>query len=203
MNGRNRAHDNESDEVIDFTTGPNDSVSHELGLLRLELMQFERHGNDLMRYKLFAAAVLGGGAVGVGPSVSSAVTWVLAIIPFVCLFVDAAHIQSEAAIMTIARFLRRFPDRPLGKYELYVVEMRHQKGNPIVLHYIVLGVTTVTLSAAIAIGGIVLGLQGELRPLQSVTIAASGFIGIVGGIILHKLRERYLESIDDWSASVD
>jgi len=173
------------------------SPSHELGLLRIELMQFERHGYDLMRYKLFAAAVLGGVAVGVGPAVGNAVSWVLALVPLVCIFVDAAHIQSDAAILTIARFLRRFPDHVLGQYERYIVEMRHGAKNPIVLHYLALSVTTVTLSLAVAARGTWMMTDASFPLVQAVSITTSGVIGIVGGVYLHRLRKRYLRSIDE------
>lgn len=183
-------------EHLPPTTGGTPSPSHELGLLRLEIMQFERLGNDLIRYKLFAAAVLGGVAVGVGPSVSSAVTWVVVLIPFACIFVDAAHMQTEAAILTIARFLRQQPGHVLGEYERFVRELRREQRNPIRLHHLVLVATTCALSLGVVIVGVVMLRAIEYGVLQGVAAISSGAFGTLFGAYLHRTRQRFHAVID-------
>jgi hypothetical protein len=170
--------------------------SHELGLLRLELMQFERQAHDLMRYKLFAAAVLGGVAVGVGPAVSDAVTWVIVLIPLVCIYVDAVNLQVEAAILTIARFLRKHPDHVLGQYEQFVTEDIRGGGSSILLHYVVLSATTVLLSIAVTTAGAgMLFVDGYSRG-QAIATIGSGTTGIVLGGLLHRARRREVRASD-------
>jgi len=172
------------------------SPSHELGLLRLELMQFERLGNDLIRYKLFAAAVLGGVAAGVGPAVSNAVTWVVVLIPLACIFVDAAHIQTEAAILTIARFMREHPRHVLGAYEHYVRQLRREQHNPIKLHHLVLVITTVALSLAVTVTGVLMLVTPDYGTLQGIAAISSGLFGAAFGSYLHRARLRHLGEID-------
>jgi hypothetical protein len=170
--------------------------SHELGLLRLELMQFERQAHDLMRYKLFASAVLGGVAVGVGPAVSDAVTWVIVLIPLVCIFVDAAHVQIDSAILTIAQFLRKHPDHVLGQYEQFVADIRGNGRSPILLHYIVLSATTVLLSIAVATAGIWMLLVDGYSRGQGIATVSSGSAGIVLGSLMHLARRREMRASD-------
>jgi hypothetical protein len=172
------------------------SSSHELGLLRLELMQFERQASDLLRYKIVATAVLGGAAIGVGPAVSTAVTWVLVLVPLVCLFVDALHIQADAAILTIARFLRRYPDNVLGEYELFVSGIRRGEKDLIVLHYLVLVATTVLLSLSVLVAGIWMLRSPDYGSIQATSTIVSGAVGVVLGGALHVMRLRRLKAID-------
>lgn len=171
-----------------------------LAILRAELMLFERHTYDLFKYKLFTIAVLGAVAVGVGPATGNAAFWVVALIPLISIVIDAAHVQADAAILTIARFLRQFPEERLGAYEHFVRRVRtvpDSSRTALLLHNFIMQSITVTFSlVVVGIGLWSLVGQGDVPPPQGMVILLSGITGVVVGLMLVRLRRVQRETLD-------
>lgn len=126
--------------------------------LRDEIIESEKARTDLMKWKLILVAAIGAAAFGLGstaaPKGNPGV--LLALVPFVCLYVDALCFHNEIRIMTIAQFLRTLDkDSIERRYEEYCTEHRSHFS----LEGFALLVTTLILSALVFVIGRSDGLQ--------------------------------------------
>src|SRR5713226_1515874 len=90
--------------------------------LRDEIIESEKARTDFIKWKLILVAAIGSAALGLSSKESSNgnLGILLALIPFVCLYVDAVCFHNEIRIMTIARFLRTRDEGSLERtYEEY------------------------------------------------------------------------------------
>lgn len=127
--------------------------------LRDEIIESEKARTDLMKWKLILVAAIGAAGLGLGSNASPNGNPVvlLALIPFVCLYVDAICSHNEIRIMTIAQFLRTRDENSVErKYEEYCTGHRWQFS----LEGFALVVTTVGLSVLVLFIGWNTDLQG-------------------------------------------
>ena len=100
-----------------------------VGKLRDEIIETEKSRSDLIKWKIILIAATGAAALGVGvelrPDVRAPVA-LLALVPFLCLYVDAVCFHLDLRILAIAAFLRtRLPEQdPASIYELEITNER-------------------------------------------------------------------------------
>jgi hypothetical protein len=175
--------------------------------LRDEIVESQKARTDLMKWKLFLVAAIGAAAFGIG---STAATGsdppfvLLALIPWVCLYVDALCIHNDLRIMAIARFLRTGgkgsvdPNSIESKYEAYCAESRAQFS----LEGFALQLTTLGLSLLVFFLGRSDGLNDLIPPPASVPdwrfviLGWSGGVGAVVGLIFYGLHRYQASSLD-------
>lgn len=75
--------------------------------LREEIIESQKARTDLIKWKLIVVAAIGATAVKTASAPSS--PFLLAFIPFVCLYVDTVCFHNDLRIMAIASFLRNRP----------------------------------------------------------------------------------------------
>lgn len=97
----------------------------DISFLREEILESEKVRTDLMKYKLFAVAVLGAVGAGIGQfSIVDAKSYfepkfVLLLLPFLCVYIDLLCWHNSLRILVIGNFLHAHGDR----YESYVAEI--------------------------------------------------------------------------------
>jgi hypothetical protein len=175
--------------------------------LRDEIVESQKARTDLMKWKLILVAAVGAAAFGIG---SNAATGsdppfvLLALIPWICLYVDAICIHNDLRIMAIARFLRTGGNGSVDlnsierKYEAYCAGSRAQFS----LEGFALQLTTLGLSLLVFFIGRSNGLK-DLIPapaaapdLRFVILGWSGGVGAVAGLVFAGLH-RYQASLLD------
>ncbi|MCS6289101.1 MAG: hypothetical protein H8K10_09020 [Nitrospira sp.] len=178
--------------------------------LRDEIIESEKARTDMMKWKLILVAAIGAASLGIGSSASPAGhPWVLlALVPFVCLYVDALCFHTEIRIMSVAQFLRtRAADSVERQYEEYCTQNRSHFS----LEAFALLVTTVGLSGLVLVIGlsqrlqnvIGMGMSNETRPenvanvvLAGKVLACSGGVGIIAGIVFYVFYRCWTNRLD-------
>jgi hypothetical protein len=141
--------------------------------LRDEIIETEKSRSDLIKWKIILIAAIGAAALGVGvelkPDVRAPVA-LLALVPFVCLYVDAACFHLDLRILAIAAFLRtRLPEEdPASIYELGITQERDAFN----LESVALRYTTLGLCLLLIIIGWP-GALNEFMPLVHVEVAST------------------------------
>ena len=85
--------------------------------LRDEIVESQKARTDLIKWKLVLVAAIGAAGLGATPGQPNPV--LLALVPFVCLYVDAVCFHNDLRIFAIAQFLRTSTDRDTARYEQY------------------------------------------------------------------------------------
>ena len=160
--------------------------------LRDEIIESQKARTDLIKWKLILVAAIGGAAFGIGSTVTGAENppvVLLALVPIVCLFVDAVCIHNEIRILMIARFIRGGALGAVPKqYEDYCREIRLWWFS---LEEAGLLLTTVGLSALIGIAGssdLLRNLMTLPKPVDdsvSALLQWSGAMGVTLGLLFH------------------
>lgn len=174
--------------------------------LRDEIIESQKARTELMKWKLILVAAIGGASLGIGsnlPSGRNPPYGLLALIPWVCLYVDAVCIHIELRIMAIGRFIRIggngsvAADSIARKYEEYCTAFRPTFS----LEGFALALTTVTVSfLVLAIGvarpDVIVPMSQPMSNFSLNVIRWSGALGIVGTILFnirHRLKSRELD----------
>lgn len=165
--------------------------------LRDEIIESEKARTDLMKWKL--VLVSGIATVGLGllkPQPAQPV--LLALIPFVCLYVDVVCYHNEIRIMVIAQFLRTCYKNSLERQ--YEEHCKRARGD-FSLEPFVLVWTTVSLSILVSLSGIkplskILFQCATLSTLQSCLLMTAGGIGVLAGLGLHRFRQSRIHQLD-------
>ena len=174
--------------------------------LRDEIIESEKARTELMKWKLILVAAIGGASLGIGSDLQTGRNppfGLLALIPWVCLYVDAICIHIELRIMAIGRFIRlggngTVPaDSIARKYEEYCTTLRPAFS----LEGFALTLTTLTISGLVlAIGvarpDVIVPMSRPISSFSLNVIRWSGALGIVGPVLFYtryRLRSRELD----------
>jgi len=173
-----------------------------LDSLRNEIVESQKARTDLLKWKLILVAVIGAAAFGIGSNVPSQTgsspsppVVLLALVPFVCFYVDAVCLHNDIRILLIARFIRRGTLGPVAtQYERYCIENRRHFS----IESVALVVTTTGLSALVALIGLSDWLPPAVQPFVREILAISGIIGVVLGPFFHwGVYARRKRALDD------
>lgn len=174
--------------------------------LRDEIVESEKARTDLMKWKLILVAAIGAASFGIGsnvPTGSNPPFVLLALVPFVCLYVDAICIHTEIRIITIARFLRTGGKGSLGansiarKYEEYCTEFRARFS----LEGFALLITTLGLSLLVFILGYtepqaLIPMAGPVPAFALGVLEWSGGTGVVAGLLFYAFYRYQTAMLD-------
>jgi hypothetical protein len=164
--------------------------------LRDEIVASQKARHEFMKWKLILVAAIGAAGLGLSHFDQD---WkgkgiLLALIPFVSIYVDAVCFHNDLRIMAIARFLRtQTGDPEMKKYEDYCLRNRSSFS----LEDFALVGTTLPLSLFI----LILGLSENIRKQLCINLGCamtgavwvwSGGIGAVAGLVFFGIY-RYLK----------
>lgn len=156
--------------------------------LRNEIVASEKNRVDLLKYKLVAVAALG--AIGLGLKSSDDPLfnpqYVLCIIPFVCLYVDALCCHNTLRILVIAEYLKSVGD----PYETYIARGGKQLRHIFGLEDLALNWSTRLLTISLGVWGVVNLLGWSLAKLvrscasfhDIFNLGAGGLFFIIGSL---------------------
>ena len=148
--------------------------------LREEIVESEKARTDLMKWKLILIAGIGGAALGIGSEAESIghTSVLLALIPFVRLYVDALCIHNHYRILVIAKFLRTLDKTADAKnYEDHCLQHRPHFS----LESFALVWTTVGLSIMVTL----IGTSGLLQDLIGMSKQDNAALDWVKGILFY------------------
>jgi hypothetical protein len=174
-----------------------------LGPLREEIIESQKARTDLLKWKLILVAFIGAAAFGIqGNSAapiagnnsaapiagnSAAPTWpprilLLALVPFVCFYVDAVCIHNELRILNIARFIRQ---GGLGKVAAdYEHDCKTHRREFSIESVALLGTTLLLSFVVLLVGGISWYFALPVPRLVSVVLGLSGGGGLFFSLCL-------------------
>ena len=167
-----------------------------LDKLRDEIVASQKARHEFMKWKLILVAAIGAAGLGLSHFDHD---WpgkgiLLALIPFVSIYVDAVCFHNDLRIMAIARFLRtQTKDLEMKKYEEYCFQNRAIFS----LEDFALVGTTLPVSLFI----LILGLSEHIRNILCINLGCemtgavlvwSGGIGSVAGLVFFGIY-RYLK----------
>ena len=163
--------------------------------LRDEIIESEKTRNDLLKWKLILVAALGAAGLGIGSQGAKDLVVLLALVPVVCLYVDALCFHAELRILAIASFLRMLPATELERqYENHCKANRRHFS---LEGWALLG-TTVALSLAVFVVGQGHGRQYGVDPGPAgIVLTWAGGSGAVAGLVFFfffRGRSRKLEA---------
>ena len=168
--------------------------------LRDEILESQKARTELMKWKLFLVAVIGAAGLGIGSKPEYVPVALLALIPFVCLYVDAICIHNEVRIMMIAQFLRT---RAKGSIEREYEEHCKTHRQYFSLEGFSLVVTTVGLSILVLISGYylaglkdLLAIAPKLGDIVGTVLVCSGSIGMVAGMLFYCFYLYWIYRLD-------
>jgi hypothetical protein len=161
--------------------------------LRDEIIESQKARNDLLKWKLILVAALGAAGLGIGPGASPGASpnlALLALIPFVCLYVDALCFHDEIRMLVIAGFLRKQDKDVLAReFEDHCTKFRRH----FYLESWVLLWTTVALSALIFIVGC---------SARMAVLLLAGAAGVVAGALFYRFFSSRRNELDrSWQAA--
>lgn len=173
--------------------------------LRDEIIESEKARTDLIKWKLILVAAIGVTGLGIGSSQSGGghPSILLALVPFVCLYVDAVCYHNEIRIVAIAQFLREgCGDSDAKKYEEHCRRSRKLFSlEPLVLLW-----TTIVLSVLVLlIGwfevleravGITRNATAEVQTFVSQVLSWAGTIGIAAGVAFYMFYRWRIDQFD-------
>lgn len=160
-------------------------MSRDLGA---EILECQRSRSDLLKWKLILVAGVAAAGLGFAPGQNKQ-PLLLALIPFVCVYVDLLCSHQWLQIHVIAAFLREKHD----DYESFVQRIRQNNVKPFALEKWALYGTTILLCIGTAIvGHVLLGAAVELK-LKAPWILGAVFLGLVLSFatILYNEYNRY------------
>lgn len=186
-----------------------DNLNSELPCLRAEILKSEETRLDFLKYKLVAAATLAAVAFGLG-------TWkpndhdvqllfVLPLIPFVCVYVDAVCYHDTLRILVIAKYLRCSGDtyeQFLDKWSQVLTEKSCKSiGFFFQMEDWVLDISTRALAVLVILAGLFpfvprssgSGTASELSPAQGAIISLFGLLGL---LLSWLMKDQYLKRRD-------
>ncbi len=171
--------------------------------LREEIIESQKVRTDLLKWKLILVAAIGGTALGIGSGPGASMTnsaILFALIPFVCLYVDAICFHNEIRIMAIARFLRTH--RPLNSLEKQYEDFCKENRSQFQLEGFALLITTLLLSTLV----LALGWRDNLNSLMNLTsnppalvksaLTCSGIAGLALGLMFYVYYRKRIAFLD-------
>jgi hypothetical protein len=146
--------------------------------LRREIVEAQRSGSDLLKWKLIAAATVA--SIGVGfwnrPSGSVDTKVIICLVPLICAYVDTVSLDLAVRTMVIASFLRNHCD---DEYEHHVQFVRQLRHNPFMAAPIAIHASSLVSSLIVAS----LGVYGNSAHWATVETAAFLTAGIIGAAV--------------------
>ncbi|MGB8410950.1 MAG: hypothetical protein WCE58_13705 [Gallionella sp.] len=176
----------------------------ELSSLREEIRKAEEARLDFLKYKLIAVATLAAVAFGLGSWGSTdpdmEPRYILAVIPFVCVYVDTLCYHNNLRILVIAKYLRCHYD-PYERFLFKWGQILEKDTKPARFFFMmedrVLDISTKTLAVLVIVAGIVSVVNLNDCFKVTVSSATEGAIialsGLMGFIISRKIKSEYDE----------
>ncbi|HEV2719179.1 MAG TPA: hypothetical protein VG323_04100 [Thermoanaerobaculia bacterium] len=164
--------------------------------LRDEIIESQKAQNDLVKWKLILVAAIGATGLGAVPNAPKNAALLLALIPLVCIYVDAVCFHFEIRIMTIARFFRSQAGDDQA-YEQHCVQ--HRTGFALIS--VALFGASLVLSGLVLFVGVclpmqeLLGVTAERGPVR-VALGTTGTLGLVGSVLFYRFcrnRNHWLD----------
>jgi hypothetical protein len=157
--------------------------------LRDEIIESQKARADLFKWKFISVAAIGAAALGVGAASSTPADkpeYLMCLVPFVCIYIDALCYQINLRIMVIGQFLRVNPDRAGVAdeaqdlpYETFVDNLRRSPNmDPFVFEDFALYWSSRLLSALV----IVLGVLSQFRLFHNSIQGEPAIFYITGGL---------------------
>lgn len=169
--------------------------------LRDEIIESQKVRTDLIKWKLILVAAIGAASLESVPGMSPRII-LLALIPFVCLYVDTVCFHNDIRIMAIGAYLRTSKmvadeHSEAASYETFCLSTRRYfklEG------FALLGATFI-LSLFVLLVGLSASLAEHLRLpksnfVESFALAASGGTGIVLGCVFYLLHRVWTGHLD-------
>jgi hypothetical protein len=152
-------------------------------VLREEIMACQQARADLVRWKLILIAGVGSAGVGLLQAGMAPAPALLALIPLICVYVDAVCLHNDSRIMMIARFMLEsaFVSDAARDYELMCQRDRHRFYS----EWAVLFVSSAGLSALVLATGVLAATGSSAVAALSIAdpigrlLMVSGVIGLV------------------------
>lgn len=173
----------------------------ELSPLREELRMSEGARLDFMKYKLIAVATLAAVALGLkeaGENDPDQHRYVLTVIPFVCVYVDALCYHNNLRIFVIAKYLRCNGDSYEGFLDKWSQVLKEKSGKTVGFFFkledLVLDISTRVLAGFLIVAGIVssgVNLSDRCTVIgpstvEGIIISLSGLLGFILSVIMEK-----------------
>jgi len=143
--------------------------------LRQELIECQKARSEFIRWKLILVAVLGSSSLGLSKD-APALPYLMALIPFVCIYVDSVCMHNDSRIMMIAQFLRTSNEVSAAArdYEQFCHKHRHMFYN----EGLALFGSSLFLSVAVVVFALWRSIRSAMSPRVAVLVALSGVIGM-------------------------
>lgn len=177
--------------------GSGDDLNAELTSLRDEIRKSEEARLDFLKYKLIAVATLAAVAFGLGSGNSTSPVldprYTLAVIPFVCVYVDALCYHNNLRIFVIAKYMRCHGDsyeQFLDKWQQVLSGKRSGVRYFFEMEDWVLDSSTQSLAFLVAVGGL---FSGDV--MQQITIYLSGLVGLILSWVMRSQYDTRTDSI--------
>lgn len=165
--------------------------------LRDEIIESQKAQTDLVKWKLILVAAIGGAGLGAVPNAPKNSAFLLALIPLVCIYVDAVCFHCEIRIVSIARYFRLAPDGMNAEREYEEHCKKHRT------HFALINIAL--LGASVMLSGLVLsaGMSDLVKTLLgvcvdqaqrstrvlcsliSIALTATGACGVLGSLLFY------------------
>jgi hypothetical protein len=175
-----------------------------LDKLRDEIIESQKARTDLIKWKLVLVAGIGAASLGSTNTIVHANALLLALVPFVCLYVDAVCFHLDVRIMAIARFIRQNPitaEPEAALYETYCTENRPY----FELEAVALQGATLILSVLVMLIGLSARIAGwssfsywipDRSPAVGTVLFLAGSAGVVCGWFFYRMYRHKTNVMD-------
>jgi len=161
-----------------------------------EIISAEKCRSDYLKWKLLLVAVLGAAGFGLGEK-GEPVPLLLALIPFVCIYVDLLCTNLKIRIILIGTFYATKRDDP---YEKFVEEYRNVGRNVFSLDDCALYWSTLVVCAFLILIGSFSQPVHRVVPPESVGAAGAGFTQLVFGILISPASATKASNPSSWQS---
>jgi hypothetical protein len=169
--------------------------------LRDEIIESQKAQHDLVKWKLILVAAIGATGLRAVPNAPPRAAALLALIPLVCIYVDAACFHCEIRIMTIARFFRLNRIEDLAHNRIYEEFCERHR-----THFALIDVALLGVSVILSLLVFVIALSDPMKVLLGVPphddaislgLGASGAFGIVFSLLFYSFCRNRTRWLDD------
>jgi hypothetical protein len=167
--------------------------------LRDEIIESQKAQTDLVKWKLILVAAIGATGLRAVPDTPANAPILLALIPLVCIYVDAVCFHCEIRIMSIARFLRFSTEPGLKEDRVYEEHCENHRTHFALISVALLG-ASVVLSFLVFLSGALPGMRQIFAipddDLIRIALAVTGGVGTIGSLVFYRFcqnRTRWLD----------
>lgn len=173
--------------------------------LRDEIVESQKARTDLIKWKVVLVAAIGASAAGIQSDSGRPTPLLLAVIPFVCLYVDAVCFHNDIRIVAIAKFFRTNPESVVPREIVVYEEFCKRYRATFNLESVALQGATLTLSFLVLLLGcnvkdavIADWFKGtpEAAARVGTLLIVSGALGIAFGWFFYRLYKHKMDTLD-------